>query len=371
MKSYLVDVPVLLSVFIRPNTIKCVFEVIKEARPSKLFLVSDGPRPSHPDDIVKIAESRKIVEDIDWECDIYRLYYDENHGLYSMVREALDFVFYFVDRCIFLEDDVVPSISFFRYCAELLERYQDDLRINTICGMNHLGEYSEPNTDYFFSEAFSIWGFALWRRTYEAFYDQTYGDDKYTIDRLKENTKKYKDFVKALDGYYKNELYEGHIADPEFYFRFIVYSQNKVNILPKYNMIKNIGFCKEATNKQDVPRKMPMSVQKMFQMKTYEYTFPLQHPRYIISDKKYEKKVLRILTRNYPIADFYYNCEGILRRSYFKLITLYKNNYQSRGRIVVSILTLIMVLCGLLLSVYKIAFRKLMRIKNKIKGDCL
>lgn len=371
MKSYLVDVPVMLSVFIRPNTIKCVFEVIKEARPSKLFLVSDGPRPGHPDDIIKIVESRKIVEDIDWDCDVYQLYFDENHGLYSMVREALDFVFYFVDRCIFLEDDVVPSISFFQYCAELLERYQDDSRINSICGMNHLGIYSEPNTDYFFSEAFSIWGFALWRRTYEAFYDHTYGDDKYTLDRLKENAIKYKEFVKALDGYYQNELYEGHIAGPEFYFRFIVCSQNKVNILPKYNMIKNIGFCEGSTHAPNELRKMPKGVQKMFQMKTYEYTFPLQHPRYIASDQKYENKVLRILARNHPIVAVYRKCEGILRRIYFELITLYKNNYQSRGWIVVSIITFIMILFGLLLSVYKIAFRKLMRIKNKIKGDCL
>jgi hypothetical protein len=363
MKSYLVDVPVLLSVFIRPNTIKYVFEVIKEARPSKLFLVSDGPRPDHPDDITRIAESRKIVEDIDWDCDVYKLYYDENHGLYSMVREALDFVFYFVDRCIFLDDDVVPSISFFQYCAELLERYQDDLRINSICGMNHLGIYSEPNTDYFFSEAFSIWGFALWRRTYEAFYDQSYGNDKYTLDRLKENAIKYKEFVKALDGYYQNELYEGHIAGPEFYFRFIICSQNKVNILPKYNMIKNIGICEEASYTPNELRKMPKGIQKMLQMKTYEYTFPLQHPQYIVSDKKFEKKVLRILVWINPIAAFYCKSDRILRKIYFNRNILYKKNYQSRGRILVIIITFMLILYGLLHFVYKIASKNLRELR--------
>jgi len=371
MKSYLVDVPVLLFVFIRPGTLKCVFEVIKEARPSKLFLVSDGPRPSNPSDKARIAESRKIVEDIDWECNVYQLYQDENHGLYSMVKEALDWVFSYVDRCIFLEDDVVPSISFFRYCAELLERYQDDLRINTICGMNHLGVYSDPNTDYFFSEADSIWGFALWRRTYEAFYDFAYGNDKYSVDRIKENAKKYKAFGKAIDGYYQNELYEGHIAGPEFYLRLNIFSQNKVNILPKYNMIKNIGFCDGSTHAPNELRKMPKGVQNMFQMKTYEYAFPLKHPRYITSDKKYERKVLRILARNRPFVAFYRKCEGILRRIYYERDVLLKNNYWKRYRLAVGIITLIMTICGCLIFILKKEFRKLQRIKYFIKGDRL
>lgn len=368
-KPYLVDVPVLLFVYIRPNTLRCVFDVIKEARPSKLFLISDGPRPGKPDDRLRIAESRKIVEEIDWDCDVYPLYYEENHGLYSMVKEALDFVFYYVDRCIFLEDDVVPSISFFRYCAELLERYQDDIRINMICGMNHLGVYSEPGTDYFFSEASSIWGFALWRRTYQAFYDHTYGADKYTLDRLKENAKKYKAFIKALDGYYQNELYEGHIAGPEFYLRFIVCSQNKVNIVPKYNMISNIGFCEGSTHAPNELRKMPKGIQKMFQMKTYEYAFPLQHPRYIASDKKYEKKVLRILARNHPIVAFYRKCEGLFRRIYFEKLILCRIIFQGRGVRMVSMIAFIMLVSSILILLYK-TFRKLKRLMNMIKGDC-
>lgn len=364
MKPYLVDVPVLLFVFIRPNTLRCVFEVIKEARPSKLFLVSDGPRQDKPNDRSRIAESRKIVEEIDWECDVYRLYYDENHGLYTMVREALDFIFYYVDRCVFLEDDVVPSISFFQYCAELLEKYKDDLRVNMICGMNHLGVYNEPSTDYFFSEASSIWGFALWRRTYEAFYDHTYGADKYTTDRLKENAKLYKAFIKAMDGYYRNELYEGHIAGPEFYLRFNICSQNKVNILPKYNMIKNIGFCEGSTHAPDELRKMPKGVQKMFQMKTYEYAFPLQHPRYIASDKKYEKKVLRILARNHPIVAFYRKCEGILRRIYFNVVFLCRDDNHRKNRIVVLMIAFILLICGILILQFVNASRKFRNLKQ-------
>jgi hypothetical protein len=366
MKAYLVDVPVLLFVFIRPSSLKCVFDVIKEARPSKLYLVSDGPRPGKPDDIEKIAESRKIVEEIDWECKVYQFYSDENHGLYSMVREALDWVFYYEDRCIFLEDDVVPSLSFFQYCAELLERYKDDLRVNMICGTNHLGEYKEPNTDYFFSQAASIWGFALWRRTYEAFYDNTYGEDNYILDRVKENAKGYKEFAKALEGYYQNESYGGHIAGPEFYLRFVICSQNKVNILPKYNMISNIGFCKGSTHAADELRIMPKGVQKMFQMKTYEYIFPLNHPSYLVADKKFEKKILRIVGRNDPFVKFYRRCEGLLRRIYYDRAALFRKDCPNRGKIIIGVIIISTLLCGLLIFILKNVFRKLMRIKKMI-----
>lgn len=85
MKPYLVDVPVLLFVFIRPDTLEKVFEVIREARPSKLFLVSDGPRINNEADRKLIEESRTIVNNIDWECEVNRLYFDENQGMYNTV----------------------------------------------------------------------------------------------------------------------------------------------------------------------------------------------------------------------------------------------------------------------------------------------
>lgn len=59
MKRALVDVPVLLIFFTRPDTFKKVFEKVKEARPSKLFLACDGPRDNRSDDAEKIAECKK------------------------------------------------------------------------------------------------------------------------------------------------------------------------------------------------------------------------------------------------------------------------------------------------------------------------
>ena len=38
-----------------------------------------------------------------------------------MARKGARFIWSKVDRCILLEDDQVPSVSYFSYCAELLE----------------------------------------------------------------------------------------------------------------------------------------------------------------------------------------------------------------------------------------------------------
>ncbi len=301
MKPFLIDVPVLLFAFIRPDTLSEVFKVIKEAKPSKLYIVSDGPRENNSTDRKKIEECREIVQNIDWECEVHRLYFDENQGMYITFKRAMDYVFEREDRCIFLEDDVVTSVSFFRYCEELLEKYKDDLRISMISGMNHIGVYNESNSDYFFTRGASIWGFAFWKRTYKLFYDFGYGKDSYTIKRIQENAKPYKEFQKSLKGYLEDENYNGHIAGPEFYFSFVFFSQNQLSIIPTKNMVCNIGFGEGNTHFGDNIRVLPRNVQKMFKMRVHEVEFPLKHPQYIIDDKYYEKKLAKLMGRPWHI----------------------------------------------------------------------
>jgi hypothetical protein len=311
-KPYLVDVPVMLRVFIRPGTLKRVFDVIREARPSILFLVSDGPRNSVGTDRAKIEESRKIVENIDWECTVYKIYFDENIGLYQSGIRARNFIFEKVDRCIFLEDDLVPSVSFFRFCAELLEKYKDDLRVHRICGTNTLGIYEDPKSDYFFSKEGSIWGFAIWRRTYDQFdYEHKYGQDSYIMERLKENV--IPAWYRRERLYAKGELVDGHIAGPEFFFQAACGLQHSLNIVPKKNMISNIGVVEGSTHSANNINKLPRGIQKLFNSTIYEYDFPLNHPKYIVDDNKYYKKVNRVFAFGHSIISMYRKFETAVR----------------------------------------------------------
>ena len=58
----------------------------------------------------------------------------------------------------------MPSVSFLKFCKELLDRYEKDTRITMIAGMNHDEITSDIPHDYFFTSNISIWGWATWKR---------------------------------------------------------------------------------------------------------------------------------------------------------------------------------------------------------------
>lgn len=316
MKPYLVDVPVLLFVFVRPSTLKLVFDVIRKARPSVLFLMSDGPRESVPSDKERIAESRSIVENIDWECDVHRYYSVINKGMYKTLYDSLGQVFNIVDRLIILEDDVLPNQSFFPFCAETLEKYKNDERIQMVCGMNHLGVYEAPEADYFFSKAGSIWGFALWKRTYDSFeYKMKYAKDNYILDMLKKNTPSFqKSYIPNAQNYMAGSFSDDKRVAFEFQCGVSMYLQNRLLLVPKKNMICYLGATEGSTHAPNNIKLLPKVIRKIFNMQTYEYEFPLKHPAYVIEDKNYEKKVNRIMGWGHPIIQFYIRTKFIIRQ---------------------------------------------------------
>lgn len=61
-----------------------------------------------------------------------------------MGNKVAEYIWKHVNRCIFLEDDQIPSVTFFHFCSELLEKYKDDERIEMICGNNVLYAGKKP-----------------------------------------------------------------------------------------------------------------------------------------------------------------------------------------------------------------------------------
>ena len=102
MKPYLIDVPVKINIWTRPECQRKQFEVIKQARPSILFVTSDGGRNEREWQL--IYQNRKIYdEEIDWDCKVYKLYMDHNLGMYAMGEKRTELIWNTVDRCIMLE----------------------------------------------------------------------------------------------------------------------------------------------------------------------------------------------------------------------------------------------------------------------------
>lgn len=333
----LVNLPVRVNIWIRPECQRAQFDVLKKARPSILFLQSDGGRNDKEWDA--IYKNREIFnKEIDWNCTVYKIFADHNYGLYSMGKIVADYIWSKVDRCLFLEDDQIPSVSCFSYHAELLERYKEDLRIECICSFNPLGIYEKCTSDYFFSRQGSIWGSSYWRDRYQSRSgDFKKSDDPYILYLLKQRTRYNKTAWKRLNAYLKHERYEGHVAGSEFYTEFSMYGHNRVQVVPQKNLLSYRGDTSNSTHASE-NRFLPKSVRKIYGMKSYELEFPLKHPTFVIPDVYFEKKRNRVIGHNTPLISFfrrleivfYYIKSGNFSIVYNKTIARFKGgNYES------------------------------------------
>ena len=309
-KEALVDVSVLLIFFNRPEQFGKVFEQVKKARPSKLFLYQDGAREGR-DDVIGIEACRKIVEDIDWNCEVKKLYQDKNYGCDPSEYIAQKWAFSHVEKCIILEDDDVPSVSFFKFCKELLDRYEYDTRISMIAGFNH--EEVTPNIpyDYFFTSNCSIWGWASWRRVIEQWEsDYKFLDDEVSLRQMKdciEYRNIRKDFIPMC--------FRHKSQNKEFYESICISNMilnSGLSIVPTKNMINNIGDTGNSTHFSASSERIPKGLRRIFTMKRFEVEFPLKHPKYIIEECSYKERVYKIMAWNHPFINFNRKIESVL-----------------------------------------------------------
>ena len=141
------NVPIVIFLFKRYDTVIRILNRIKEINPQKLYLIADGPRNEEEKKLVD--NCRKVVEEnITWDCEVIRNYTDVNKGVYDRIGKGAKWVFERERTAIFLEDDNLPELTFFDYCRELLEKYQDDKRILWINGTNYLTEYLPKDGKY-------------------------------------------------------------------------------------------------------------------------------------------------------------------------------------------------------------------------------
>lgn len=162
------DTPVLLIVWRRPDTLTQVISSIRSVAPTRIYVACDGPNVDRKGEVAKVAATRAVIDnEIDWPCNIHRLYSDSNQGCRLGVSRAIDWFFQQVAEGIILEDDCIPHPDFFDYCTTLLARYRNDSRIWSICGSNFQRGNRRGDASYYFSIHGDSWGWATWRRAWE------------------------------------------------------------------------------------------------------------------------------------------------------------------------------------------------------------
>lgn len=277
-----VETPVLFIVFNRPDTTEEVFAQIRHARPKRLFIAADGPRPSHPTDAERCRATRDITMRVDWDCEVHRLFRDENLGCKRAVNGAIEWFFEQVSEGIILEDDCVPSLSFFLFCQEILYRYRHDERIMAITGTNLVTVYRIENS-YTYSIYGSVWGWATWKRAWRLQdVDMTLwpmakkrGILRSMLPHETPSAMREEIFDKCHQGITESWAY------PWFFSRLV---QSGLSIVPRVNLVHNIGFDGRATH----TRKSKM---RLFSLPRYEIAFPLSHPSFVLPDSEFDRRL--------------------------------------------------------------------------------
>ena len=291
MEKYKIDLPVLLIFFTRDDTFAKVFEEVRKAKPSKLFLACDGPRANRTDDLEKIEKCKKIASNIDWECEVYTNFSETNLGCGVRPQSAISWALSIVDRIVILEDDCIPDPSFFEYMSELLEKYKNDERVGMISGLNHLKSWNCGNYDYCFTKNGAIWGWGTWRRVWEKYdYALSIFKDEYTKKLLRNvfrNKNASKCRMKTWDSTI-NKLSQGeNISYWDVQFGFLKHVNSYLAIVPKHNLICNIGVGHDSTHAIGLSEKK-WKKGKLHFIPTESISVPLRHPPYVLQDVEYD-----------------------------------------------------------------------------------
>ena len=274
----MLKVPIVFIIYKRLETTIKIWEVISDIKPSKLYVIADGPRID--EEKLKCKLVREFVEnEINWDCDIVKVYSEKNLGCAKRVQSGLDYVFEHEDMAIILEDDTLPDPTFFNFCEELLERYKDDLRVAHISGCNLHTNAVNFKESYCFSSIVNIWGWATWKRAwinYDINMPSWDNEDKESfISQWCPHRKSREGIRKMFDLHCNNE-------DPwtwDSQWVYACWKMNGLSVVPSRNLVSNLGIGPDASNTKQKVRI------NMFPLKLDSMTFPMNHPSVFLNRK--------------------------------------------------------------------------------------
>jgi hypothetical protein len=276
--------PVLFLVFNRPQQTSRVFDVIRQARPERLYVAADGPRRL-PEEARKCDEVRRIVAQVDWPCEVKTLLRSKNLGCKQAVSDAITWFFDHEPEGIILEDDCLPSLSFFWFCQELIARFREDERIWQICGTSRLEHncYHKREASYLFSRYGPIWGWASWRRAWQHFdphlTDWSCMRRPHLLNSVCK-TRAERRFLRDLG----NKLHRRQIDTWDFQWEFTKVYQSGLSVVPSINMVVNIGFGPDATHTLEPDPWAPARKADLWP--------PITHPRYVVPNEAHDLRYL-------------------------------------------------------------------------------
>lgn len=283
----MLNTPILFIIFNNPDTTNRVLNRIREVQPKRLYVSADGARTHKIGEKELCEQTRALIKQVDWPCEVKTLFFDNNLGPQKAIHQGISWFFEQEEMGIILEHDCLPDLSFFPFCEELLIHYQDDERVGHIGGYAQVPGLVSPDLSYDFCSFANIWGFASWRRVWKdcdpdfLFWEQEKARRSSLFCNKMEKV--------YMSSYLPDVLHQKngiHTWDAQY--GYSLRAQHRLCIYPAVNLVQNIGLGDPNaahTSSKKFVRKFYLPVKAM--------TFPLRHPRYILCNKTIDQKVVR------------------------------------------------------------------------------
>lgn len=282
--------PVAFVVFNRVECAQRTLAAIRAARPPRLFVIADGPRPTRPGEAEKCAAVRQVIDaGIDWPCEVERNYAATNLGCAERLASGLTWAFSRSERLVILEDDCLPDPSFFGFCDELLERYADDTRVGQISGCPIFTSEIPRSTSYVFSRYGSIWGWASWRRAWNYYDLRLESWPRFAaaggLEALVHSRAEYAKRKRLYDGMHGRETFDSW----DYQWGYAKFSQGLLSAVACRNLIENTGFGADGTH---------YGPDDKFALQRLAIDTPLRHPEFVIPDLAFDRAYSAAETKN-------------------------------------------------------------------------
>jgi hypothetical protein len=317
------DVPILILFYNRSSTLIKVLRQVRKINPKKIYLFCDGPK--NIEDNILVNSTRIIADSFSFAkaTKVKKNYLKKNKGLRNAVINGIDWFFSHEQKGIILEDDCLPSKSFFYFCKKNLIYHKKNMQVMNIGGLNLVEQiykknFCAKNYSYFFSKSPMIWGWATWKSRWKKF-------DK----SMKMWDEIYKSEIKRklyFPDYYSNNFYpdriqevrEGRDSSWAYSWDYTLRVNHGLNLTPKKNLVKNIGFGDQATHSsQDYKDLSKLKVNNLIIKKHYEL---------FQTNFEYDYLLSKFLCKKTLSGQFYVFFRTLLVNRYFDLRYLIKKN---------------------------------------------
>lgn len=237
--------PVILFIYNRPGHTRQTLTALSAndlAALSTLYVFADGPKAgATAAELDVIAQTRSVVEERQWCKEVVLISREHNLELEDNVIDGVTQVVRRHGKVIVLEDDIITSPYFLRYCNQALKLYEGAKQVFSINGFMFPISFDGPAGTFLSPVAASSWGWATWADRWELFEHSPQFINEIVNDAFLQARFNIGIDNKTVMLKYMNTW------DIRWYYTAFV--RNGLGLFPTRSLVKNIGFDGSGTHK--------------------------------------------------------------------------------------------------------------------------